>query len=527
MSAQIAALTAMAAADRPADSPGRAEGAEYDPTYVTAVLREDPALFKKAEMLKDAYVDALVGTVLRYLNNTVGCEGVLGRITYDPEYDNDETDDPDTYDDNVMHGVCLTTNRASKLFVGRDGYFPQEPSSPPYLAANTLRAHESPSSVDPEVVTFAAPVVLSEDCLLKAHGKCWGVIMIAWNRAPAASPVADAADAAAEDDDDEPMRSVRNDVLALAETVAALVSHYVRAELLESESLLSEALRDKAEGAALAVSAAAAAASAGPRAVKHEKMMIERIFETDAKEDVVHATNTPGVASSHPRRSRLSSSGSNAAADASRAPPEHHVSDDPAHETYATRQGSWRDAVQLVDDDGEAIDTAPVNYKTSVAVAAAATRRAYAAVSAIEKSTSLKAQVSELRRYHTANRTVVGVVCATLILLGEDIDILLSEEGGGVEGEEARRVVPTHPQKLQLCWTHVKKKMHHIRRGPGIQNAPFTTRWGVPITCTTSQPGPISVSVSSCAHFDATCWCRNNRWSTAAKIAGCRARTLR
>ena len=25
-------------------------------------------------------------------------------MTYDAEYDNDEIDDPDTYDDNVMHG---------------------------------------------------------------------------------------------------------------------------------------------------------------------------------------------------------------------------------------------------------------------------------------------------------------------------------------------------------------------------------------------------------------------------------------
>ena len=31
-------------------------------------------------------------------------EGVLGRVTYDGDYDNDHIDDPDTYDDNVMHG---------------------------------------------------------------------------------------------------------------------------------------------------------------------------------------------------------------------------------------------------------------------------------------------------------------------------------------------------------------------------------------------------------------------------------------
>jgi hypothetical protein len=123
-------------------------------------LQRYTAVFKKAEALKESFVDALVNTVLRYLNNTMGCEGVLGRVTYDHDYDcTDEIDDPDTYDDNVMHGVCLSTNRASTLFIGKDGYFPQDKASLPYAAANTLSEQEGPSALDPDMVTFAVPVV--------------------------------------------------------------------------------------------------------------------------------------------------------------------------------------------------------------------------------------------------------------------------------------------------------------------------------------------------------------------------------
>ena len=75
MSAALAAISAAGAANHePVDT-----GAEYDPNYVSTMLRRDPSVYKKAETLKDSFVDALVTAVLRYLNNTVGCEGVLGR----------------------------------------------------------------------------------------------------------------------------------------------------------------------------------------------------------------------------------------------------------------------------------------------------------------------------------------------------------------------------------------------------------------------------------------------------------------
>ena len=58
----------------------------------------------------------------------------------------------------LRDGVCLTTNRASRLFIGRDGYFPQDPKSLPYVAANTLKEQEGPSTVDPAMVSLAVPV---------------------------------------------------------------------------------------------------------------------------------------------------------------------------------------------------------------------------------------------------------------------------------------------------------------------------------------------------------------------------------
>ena len=70
---------------------------------------------------------------------------------------------------------------------------------------------------------------------------------------------------------------------------------------------------------------------------------------------------------------------------------------------------------------------------------------------------------------------MVGIVCVALTMLGEDIDNLLSDGGDGTDGTQIR-FVPKHPQKLQMCWMHIKKKIHLLRRGPGIQNAPFTTR---------------------------------------------------
>ena len=147
--------------------------------------------------------------------------------------------------------------------------------------------------------------------------------------------------------------------------------------------------------------------------------------------------------------------------------------DTPARQLYEMRQGSWRDAIHSVDAEGDPIDTSPLNYKEAINIAAVAASRAHAAISAIEKSSSLKSQVAELRRYASVSRTVVGVVCVSLMLLGEDIDHLLSD-GGNLN--ESYRFVPKHPQKLQMCWTHVKKKIIKVRRGPGIQNAPFTTR---------------------------------------------------
>ena len=132
-----------------------------------------------------------------------------------------------------------------------------------------------------------------------------------------------------------------------------------------------------------------------------------------------------------------------------------------------------RDAIKSVDADGDPIDTAPVNYKESIAIAAVAETRANAAVKAVEKSSSLKSQLSELRRYTKVSRAVVGVVCVTMMMLGEDIDNLLSDGG---DPDSPLRYLPKHPQKLQQCWSHVKNKIHLLRRGPGIQNAPVTTR---------------------------------------------------
>lgn len=77
-----------------------------------------------------------------------------------------------------------------------------------------------------------------------------------------------------------------------------------------------------------------------------------------------------------------------------------------------------------------------------------------------------------IRRYNTVNRSLLGLLAVSLELLGENIDHLLSDNPDGSKN----RLVPKHPQKMQACWMQLKKKIHLLRRGPGLKNAPITTR---------------------------------------------------
>jgi len=74
---------------------------------------------------------------------------------------------------------------------------------------------KGPSPVDPAMTYLAVPVVLPEDCPLKAHGSCWAVVMLA---IPADMP-------------SDKQEAVRRDGRALAEGLSSLVTRFMRSEL--------------------------------------------------------------------------------------------------------------------------------------------------------------------------------------------------------------------------------------------------------------------------------------------------------
>lgn len=462
MSAESAAVSAMKA------SSSRHANAEYDAEYVEMVLK-DPAAIRKAESLKESFVCALADSVLRYLHNTLGCEGALGRICYDPAFDidDDSVDNPDTYDDNVMQPLCLTTNHASALFVGNNGYFTQDPTSLPYVAANTLETQTGPSPAAPDMEMVAAPVVLPEDCPLKTYGSCWGVIVIAFSRAAAERS----------EDTRRAIDSAKSSLHALTLRVAELVAVSMRAEMRESEALLTDALR-KADSVIVPQPSMSHRNSSRDKVALAEKVVTQsfRAEDVEEAERNLQATNAASLRMTlsqnrSRRRSRVSTTSEMSAISEDEAPkgPVHRFTDMPARELFELREGTWRDAINSVNDDGDPIDTSPLNYKESVAIADVCRSRSTSAVSAIERSTSLKAQLSELRRYSKVSRVVVGIICVALTMIGEDVSHLLSDAGG-------KKLIPRHPQKLLACWSQVKKMIKMLRTGPGIMDAPFTTR---------------------------------------------------
>lgn len=200
--------------------------------------------------------------------------------------------------------------------------------------------------------------------------------------------------------------SAKRDVRTLAGSVSELVTCYMRVEMRESEALMTEALRKASMSLQATPSAATTAKSAHSvdnLAGKQQNVYANLPDDPDLAERLLQLESQENAPVLKEKSARARKSHAEKRALERPTEPAHHTSDEPAREQYSVRQGSWRDAIHFIDDDGEPIDADVVNYKEAVTVAAVAERHAAAAITAIEKSSSLKSQLSEVRRrgFHT------------------------------------------------------------------------------------------------------------------------------
>ncbi|KAK3262939.1 hypothetical protein CYMTET_28233 [Cymbomonas tetramitiformis] len=109
----------------------------------------------------------LQSQALAYIKDKYGLEGMICELGYDPMYDDDGKDDPDTYDDNIF--VVVSNTEGGDLKPG--DYLPQDPARSEYISANTKQ------KVNLDKATTLA-IILDEDCPLQTYGDVYGTLTV-------------------------------------------------------------------------------------------------------------------------------------------------------------------------------------------------------------------------------------------------------------------------------------------------------------------------------------------------------------
>ncbi|KAK3242406.1 hypothetical protein CYMTET_47900 [Cymbomonas tetramitiformis] len=105
---------------------------------------------------------------LQFIQEKYGLEGMVCELGYDPQFDDDGKDDPDTYDDNVF---LVVSNTAGISDVKEGSYLAVDPSRVEYMAANCQKKASKGEFT-------SLPILLGKDCPLQTYGDVYGTFTV-------------------------------------------------------------------------------------------------------------------------------------------------------------------------------------------------------------------------------------------------------------------------------------------------------------------------------------------------------------